>query len=412
MKINAYLIIFLLCPVLSFSQWALQDPLPQDSRLRDVFFSDAMTGYCVGDNGTIIKTTNAGSSWIVLQSGTTQTLNTVFFIDGDTGYIGSNGFILKTTDGGNTWTTFTFGATLGTNILSLFFTDTNTGYAGGSYGKLYKTTDGGQNWNLLPKFPLPVLFTVCHDIYFKDANTGFIAGASDPAEAGKKIILMTTDGGLNWTISYLNNSYVDSFNSMSFPDANTGYAVGRSWGINDINLIKTTDGGVSWFQLPRIPGYLKSIFFTDALNGYAAGSETFGEYDGKIMETTDGGLTWTTTNFSPQLYGLFFTDTHGYAVGDDGTILNTAIDGLAVDTFQNHQISLFPNPAHDYVSLKSENPEQATVRVFDAMGREIPVGKSWSNDTLTLDLQLLNQGFYIVEVINEKRISTAKLIVQ
>jgi photosystem II stability/assembly factor-like uncharacterized protein len=37
-------------------------------KLKDMIFIDKKTGYCVGDNGTIIRTTNSGLLWTVLQS--------------------------------------------------------------------------------------------------------------------------------------------------------------------------------------------------------------------------------------------------------------------------------------------------------------------------------------------------------
>ena len=52
-------------------------------------------------DGTIFKTTNAGSSWIELNSTVSTALNSIYFPDSQTGYtVGSNGVILKTTTGG------------------------------------------------------------------------------------------------------------------------------------------------------------------------------------------------------------------------------------------------------------------------------------------------------------------------
>ena len=69
--------------------------------LYSVYFTNADTGYAVGDSGRIIKTTDGGTNWIRQTSGTTSTLNSVFFVGRDTGYVaGSNGIILKTTNGG------------------------------------------------------------------------------------------------------------------------------------------------------------------------------------------------------------------------------------------------------------------------------------------------------------------------
>jgi photosystem II stability/assembly factor-like uncharacterized protein len=69
--------------------------------LSSVYFTDASTGYAVGDSGTIIKTIDAGLTWEVQSSGTTNDLQSIYFPTVDTGYIaGNNGTLLKTTNGG------------------------------------------------------------------------------------------------------------------------------------------------------------------------------------------------------------------------------------------------------------------------------------------------------------------------
>ena len=67
-----------------------------------VYFPDASTGYAVGNNGRIIlNTTDGGTSWIPLSSGTSEYLYSVYFTDANTGYVvGGYGTILKTTNGG------------------------------------------------------------------------------------------------------------------------------------------------------------------------------------------------------------------------------------------------------------------------------------------------------------------------
>ena len=85
---------------LSFSQW-IQQPSPTTNLLRSVCFIDENTGFIVGEFGTILKTTNGGTTWTSISSGTGNTLYSVKFPDATTGYIaGDNGTIMKTADGG------------------------------------------------------------------------------------------------------------------------------------------------------------------------------------------------------------------------------------------------------------------------------------------------------------------------
>jgi hypothetical protein len=66
-----------------------------------VSFTDANTGTAVGPPGTILRTTNGGSSWISQSSGTTNALFCVSFTDANTGTaVGPWGTIVRTNTGG------------------------------------------------------------------------------------------------------------------------------------------------------------------------------------------------------------------------------------------------------------------------------------------------------------------------
>src|ERR1700752_3006535 len=55
-------------------RWQWQNPLPQGNNLRGASFVDANTGTVVGENGTIVRTSDGGASWTIQASGTKQTL--------------------------------------------------------------------------------------------------------------------------------------------------------------------------------------------------------------------------------------------------------------------------------------------------------------------------------------------------
>ena len=71
--------------------------------MSSVFFTDMNTGYAVGAMGTVIKTTDGGTSWDDLSIKTNNNLTSIFFNDVSSGWIvGANGTILNTTNGGTT----------------------------------------------------------------------------------------------------------------------------------------------------------------------------------------------------------------------------------------------------------------------------------------------------------------------
>ncbi len=125
-----------------YGQWTWQNPLPQGNDLSSVFFVNNQVGYNVGDCGIIVKTTDGGTTWSILNSRTTSRLSSVCFTDANTGYaVGDYGTILKTNNAGASWTRLSSGTN---NILfSVYFNDANTGYVAGYNGTILKTTNGG-----------------------------------------------------------------------------------------------------------------------------------------------------------------------------------------------------------------------------------------------------------------------------
>jgi len=73
--------------------------------LSGVCFADAATGYAVGENGTILKTTNAGMTWIPVSLRTNDWLRGVNAYDPQhVAAVSENGGFFQTSNGGSSWT--------------------------------------------------------------------------------------------------------------------------------------------------------------------------------------------------------------------------------------------------------------------------------------------------------------------
>ena len=64
------------------SGWQWGNPLPQGNTLRSISFAGA-NGYAAGDFGTLLRTTDGGTTWSGLLSGTFTNLSEVQAIDPD-----------------------------------------------------------------------------------------------------------------------------------------------------------------------------------------------------------------------------------------------------------------------------------------------------------------------------------------
>jgi photosystem II stability/assembly factor-like uncharacterized protein len=116
-------------------------------QIYGVDFPSSTVGYACAGSGFILKTTDGGTNWTQLTTGSTSLLQDIFFISEMEGWAcGYSGTILHTTDGGANWTTQT---TNTLNALSgIKFYDNLNGWACGYAGTIMHTTNGGTTWTL------------------------------------------------------------------------------------------------------------------------------------------------------------------------------------------------------------------------------------------------------------------------
>jgi hypothetical protein len=89
---------------------------------------------------------DAGVTWSPLRSGTTNTLQDVYFFDATQGVaVGEQGLILRTTDGGAGWQGVTSGVK--DNLRSVSFGGVN-GISGGDSQTILYSTDAGASWHV------------------------------------------------------------------------------------------------------------------------------------------------------------------------------------------------------------------------------------------------------------------------
>ncbi len=291
------------------SQW-IQAVSPTSSTINSLQFINSNTGFICGAlSGNVIKTTDAGTSWIFTVTGSISTFYDIFFENGQTGYVaGSLKQIIKTTNSGINWDIKTSGT--GT-VYSLSFPTSVTGYGvGGSPTVLNKSTDNGINWSFLT----PPTSNILKGVYFVDNNTGWVCGASGT-------IWKTTDGCISWIPQTQSSSF--SFEKLVFINTNTGLVCGAS-GV----IFKTTNSGSNWVQQSTgITANLNDIAYISPAKVWAVGI-------GKIIKSTDMGATWgaqNNPNPSSTYNSIYMIDANtGYIGGSTGILLKTTNGGGSV----------------------------------------------------------------------------------
>jgi photosystem II stability/assembly factor-like uncharacterized protein len=219
--------------------WDAPRSVPRDlgAVLYKVAFVDQTAAFAVGAGGTILRTTDLGSTWTSSVSGTPNALYGISFAEADTGtVVGSGGTILRSTDGGVNWTPQSSGTT--DPLLDVASLDSNTAIAVGARGTILRTIDGGANWTLQTSGTPNALYGVS----FADESTGIAVGWAGT-------ILLTKDGGQTWTAQVSGTSA--ELVSVAYSDnANTVFVGGTA------TILRTTDGGATWLpqELPAAVG--------------------------------------------------------------------------------------------------------------------------------------------------------------
>lgn len=305
--------------VSAFAQvWVPVGGVPSTASFKALCFINTTTGWVVGDNGSILITTNGGANWTNQTSGTTQTLRGVFFWDANTGWAcGGNGTILSTTNGGNTWTQQS--STTTNQLNGVQFVSATTGWVIGNGSRLLKTTNGGNTWTQQNNQGIDLW-----GIAATDANTVWASGSFNSVQ-GYPSLVKTTNAGTNW--AFQTNTGISAFvtlEDVEFTDALNGWLVGGN-GI----MRHTTDGGATtWTGQTSGTGFeLLGVDFFNTTTGFACGRQ------GVMLYTANGGNSWAaqfTGSTTVNLWDVvMLSPTQGFAVGDNGLILQYTISAPA-----------------------------------------------------------------------------------
>lgn len=225
---------------------------------------------------SILKTSDGGLSWSCRYASTSKILRGIDFLNDNKGFIvGDDGVMLKTVDAGETWIEMPgFGYTL----FSVNFPDMNTGYAVGP-SIILKTTDGRTSWNVINYG----VFSILRSVWFVSPDKGFII--ENGGVAGYNSIYRTTNGGTTWI--KLVTGIESDIRALFFLDENNGFAVGYNE-----EILKTNNGGVTWTEVHTGWNYhFYAVWFRDLNTGIAIISDLEGRELAKVELTGGKGQT-------------------------------------------------------------------------------------------------------------------------
>ena len=247
-------------------------------------------------------------TWYTQTSGVTSQLQSVYFANSNTGWVGTvDGDVLKTTNSGTNWLSYSTGQTVGIN--SLYFISATAGFACCDLGYILVTSNGGLNWSTQVSSTSSSLLK----IRFINSSTGWAAGDF-------RTIVRTTNSGTNW-ITQLTGS--NAHYSIFPVTATVVLACGYDGVIN-----KSTTGGLTWFSANSNVAYvLNDIYFPSLTTGIAVG---YGTPIPTILRSTNAGDNWSivSTASGSGLNAIHFpTASSGWACGYGATVMFTSNSG-------------------------------------------------------------------------------------
>ena len=317
------------CSQADSAGWCWQHALATGHQINDVFFIDATHAWAVGDNRTILKSTDAGATWsqVTLDPVLVPTsLRSVRFYDATHGMaLDDQGGALQTADGGGTWTPVAFG-NVGYSVPRSFTVyDARRIVLQSDYYGDVMSVDGGATWTTIgANGPLQATSTDCWSIttyavarvpgcgptqttslspFISNGGIFSATGAFGSDSQGVVIAwgysyYTGSQGPLGWSTADAGTSWT-SFTPTGLPSYNyygmilrmSDAQAGLLYFPADLVAYATSDAGLDWTAItpsqalaqapsgPRVTGTLGNNVLWQAVGNY-------------VSLSTDRGQTW------------------------------------------------------------------------------------------------------------------------
>jgi photosystem II stability/assembly factor-like uncharacterized protein len=309
-------------------------PGPQGNDLHSIACASAATCVAVGDAGTLLRTSDGGSTWSLSATHLGENLNGVACPTAMMCIaVGDGGTLFTSTDGGGTWR-YQSGAPRVTLSAVACLTATAC-VAVGDGGAITRTTDGGVTWQG-PTSPTTLDLTSvwCGSFGATPAPTCLATGTYD-STSKPPTVLASTDEGATWQALSTMPGPAQRLESLTCPTARYCMAVGDSGTLNI-----TQDGGTSWrTTVPYKTVRFTAVGCTSATACVAVGDATeepalvsSSTTPGVIIATADGGSTFASkpSKTSHRLRAVSCPVVpRCYAVGDAGAVLSSVDNGAS-----------------------------------------------------------------------------------
>ncbi|MES2690279.1 MAG: YCF48-related protein, partial [Bacteroidota bacterium] len=324
--------------------WAASISVFTDATLTELEQVNGYVYVATGKNGTLLRSSDKGSSWIQVNTRLAVDIKEVHFSTVNEGcMLDVSGNLYTTTDGGNNWSMLDLVKSKLNDdgpYTDLDFFNKNEGYAVNSVGQLLYTNNGGKGWvnrnnasALTDISALQALNT--NELFFMGAegkiyyslNSGNSMVTLTPSSTPYTVSVLPAMKELHLSLNPSNLHYM----GMCYDAAGIAYNL-------DVNLVAQTAVYDYFGGFFTTTSGVKNSYFINSKEGYVL-------FDNYASKTTDACSTWTTVilpsgNLTNAIcMGSGLSALEGVIVGEDGIIYKTTDAG---SSWSNQSAALTP----------------------------------------------------------------------
>ena len=343
------------------------------TNLNSIAYPNSKLFIGVGDNGLVVRTTNKGETWQKYTYDNTKKLNGIIMLDENYGIMYGadqnnirNEFYCITNDGGISWINLNQLGFESMNLISKNLLCGITSITNKDSSWSWKLIWVHDDWKSYDTLAIPIYGP---HLTFINEKQGWIAGGSLT-----QLIYYTDDGGHTWE-KQKDTSVWGQYpvKDIKFYDENFGVAT-SGFGLTLI----TTNGGKIWNEIPV---------------------DSFPKHDGNDHFVFNVQVPSSTTAFAVEDYDYIYKY----------TLVPTDVKESPVE---NSEISIFPNPAQDFINVKTFNFNtiETSISIINEFGITV-YQTNTTNNSINIDTKTLAQGIYFCKVISGKDIRAEKFVV-
>jgi photosystem II stability/assembly factor-like uncharacterized protein len=260
----------------------------------DILLEESKYAWAVGEKdstgyGMILYTADSGNSWVRQGQGSSALqgidLYDIWAVDSNNVWaVGNEKTILKTSDGGKIWNRVPSpGNVASVHLSAISVSNKSKIWISGSNGYIFNSKNDGQTWTLFDT----IYFQsgLMQGIWAVTPNKVYVVGGVHTPPVG--FIVFTLDGGSTWDSvvpqhNYNRNEWIGasaSRNTIAIYGEKSHYMVSTDGGLNWNNDSISNSGGVGGADINH-------LIMLNARTWWAAMDL------GKVYLTTDGGTTW------------------------------------------------------------------------------------------------------------------------